>query len=82
VVSGNFTKVPKDILDTSPVKNYADDQLLPRAPDGKGFGNGLLPPGGFVLRMDSMDPMPNSLPAGTRNTYDIAFKPGGGTLWI
>src|SRR4029077_554713 len=49
VVSGNFTKIPKDILPTSPLKNYADDQLLPRAPDGRGFGNGLLPPGGFIM---------------------------------
>jgi hypothetical protein len=38
VVSGNFTKVPPDILATSPFKNYADDQLLPRAADGRGFG--------------------------------------------
>ena len=77
VVSGNFTKVPKDILDTSPVKNYADDQLLPRAPDGKGFGNGLLPPGGFVLRMDLDGSNAELFAAGTRNTYDIAFNPEG-----
>jgi len=77
VVSGNFTKVPADILPTSPLKNYADDQLLPRANDGKGFGNGLLPPGGFVLRMDMDGSNAELFAAGTRNTYDIAFSPDG-----
>jgi putative heme-binding domain-containing protein len=77
VVSGNFTKVPPDILPTSPLKNYADDQLLPRAPDGQGFGNGMLPPGGFVLRMDRDGSHAELFAGGTRNTYDIAFSPEG-----
>jgi putative heme-binding domain-containing protein len=77
VVSGNFTKLPKDLLPSSPLKNYADDQLLPRANDGRGFGNGLLPPGGFVLRMDMDGTHPELFCAGTRNTYDIAFSPEG-----
>jgi putative heme-binding domain-containing protein len=77
VVSGNFTKLPPDLLITSPLNNYADDQLLPRAADGKGFGNGVLPPGGFVLRMDLDGANPELFAAGTRNTYDIAFSPDG-----
>jgi putative heme-binding domain-containing protein len=77
VVSGNFTKLPPDILFTSPLKNYADDQLLPRAADGRGFGNGLLPPGGFVMRMDRDGSNAELFAAGTRNTYDIAFSPDG-----
>jgi putative heme-binding domain-containing protein len=77
VVSGNFTKLPHDLLPTSPLKNYADDQLLPRAPDGRGFGNGLLPPGGFVLRMDMNGSNAELFAAGTRNTYDIGFSPDG-----
>ena len=77
VVSGNFTKLPPDLLSTSPLKNYADDQLLPRAPDGRGFGNGLLPPGGFVLRMDLDGSHAELFAAGTRNTYEIALSPDG-----
>lgn len=77
VVSGNFTKVPGDILPSSPLRNYADDQLLPRANDGRGFGNGLLPPGGYVLRMDPDGSNAELFAAGTRNTYDIAFSPDG-----
>ncbi|HEY3861230.1 MAG TPA: heme-binding protein [Verrucomicrobiae bacterium] len=77
VVSGNFTKVPSDILTDSPHSHFADDQLLPRAEDGRGFGAGLRPPGGFVLRMDENGGNCQLFAAGTRNTYDIAFNPDG-----
>ena len=77
IVSGNFTKVPKDILPTSPHRNYAEDQLLPRAQDGNGFGNGVQPPGGFLLRMDPDGKHCELFCAGMRNTYDFAFSPEG-----
>jgi putative heme-binding domain-containing protein len=77
VVSGNFTKQPTDKSPDSPMFNYADDQLLPRANDGNGFGNGVLPPGGFVMRMDLDGRNPELFCAGTRNTYDIAFNNEG-----
>ncbi len=77
IVSGNFTKVPDDILPSSPHKNYADDQLLPRADDGNGFGSEVRPPGGFVLRMDQDGKNCELFAAGTRNTYQIAFSPEG-----
>ncbi len=77
VVSGNFTKIPSDILPTSPHQHYADDQLLPRANDGNGFGVGVLPPGGSVMRMDLDGKNCELFAAGTRNTYDIAFNPQG-----
>ncbi|HZM02540.1 MAG TPA: hypothetical protein VFC44_05920 [Candidatus Saccharimonadales bacterium] len=77
VVSGNFTKLPTDLLPTSPHKNYAEDQLLPRAEDGRGFGAGLFPPGGFVLRMDPDGKNCELFAAGTRNTYDIDFNTDG-----
>ncbi|MDQ6631632.1 MAG: heme-binding protein, partial [Verrucomicrobiota bacterium] len=53
VINGNFVKIPADISPNSPHKNYAEDQLLPRANDGNGFGNGVQPPGGSVWRMDA-----------------------------
>lgn len=77
VVSGNFTKVPKDISPESPHKNYAEDQLLPRANDGNGFGNGVQPPGGFYLRTDKNGKKWELFAAGTRNTYDFAFNRDG-----
>ncbi len=80
IISGNFTKVPKDILATSPHKHYAEDQLLPRANDGNGFGNGVLPPGGFLLRMDANGKNCELFAAGMRNTYDFAINPEGEML--
>jgi putative heme-binding domain-containing protein len=77
MVNGNFTRIPSDILPTSPHRNYADDQLLTRAEDGNGFGAGLQPPGGAVLRMDTDGKNPELFAAGTRNTYAIAFNQDG-----
>jgi putative heme-binding domain-containing protein len=77
MVNGNFTKIPSDVLPSSPHRNYADDQLLTRAEDGNGFGAGLQPPGGHVLRMDMDTKNCELFAAGTRNTYAIAFSPDG-----
>jgi putative heme-binding domain-containing protein len=77
IVSGNFTKVPTDILPTSPHRNFAEDQLLPRAEDGNGFGVGIKPPGGFILRTDEKGKNWELYCAGMRNTYDFAFNPDG-----
>jgi putative heme-binding domain-containing protein len=77
MVNGNFTKIPADVLPNSPHRNYADDQLLTRAEDGNGFGAGLQPPGGAVLRMDMDGKNCELFAAGTRNTYAIAFSPDG-----
>jgi putative heme-binding domain-containing protein len=77
IISGNFTKVPKDISPDSQHKNYAEDQLLPRGNDGNGFGNGIEPPGGFVLRTDEDGKKWELFDAGMRNTYDFAFSPDG-----
>ncbi len=77
IVSGNFTKVPKDISPESPHRNFAEDQLLPRAEDGNGFGVGIKPPGGFILRTDEKGKMWELYCAGMRNTYDFAFNTDG-----
>jgi putative heme-binding domain-containing protein len=76
-VNGNFVKVPKDISPQSPHQHYAEDQLLPRGEDGNGFGVGLRPPGGFVMRLDPEAKHCELFAAGFRNTYDIAFSPDG-----
>jgi putative heme-binding domain-containing protein len=76
-VHGNFVKQPKDISPNSPHQHYAEDQLLPRGEDGNGFGVGIKPPGGFVVRMDPGGKNCELFAAGLRNTYDIAFNPDG-----
>ena len=77
IVSGNFTKVPKDISTNSPHRNFQEDQLLPRAEDGNGFGIGIKPPGGFILRTDKDGKEWELYCAGMRNTYDFAFNMDG-----
>ncbi len=76
-VCGNFTAVPKDLVDSSPHRNYADDLALPRMEDGNGFGAGAKPPGGYVARMDLNGKNIEMFSAGERNTYDIGFNADG-----
>ncbi len=76
-VCGNFTAVPKDLVASSPHRNYADDLALKRIEDGNGFGSGTPPPGGYVARMDLDGKNAELFSAGQRNTYDIAFNADG-----
>ena len=76
-VCGNFTGVPKDLVASSPHRNYADDLALPRMEDGNGFGAGAKPPGGYVARMDLDGKDIELFSAGQRNAYDIGFNADG-----
>ena len=76
-VCGNFTAVPKDLVASSPHRNYGDDLALKRAEDGNGFGAGAKPPGGYVVRMDLDGQNAELFSAGQRNNYDIAFSADG-----
>ena len=76
-VCGNFVGVPKDLVTSSPHRNYGDDLALKRMEDGNGFGAGTKPPGGYVLRMDLNGKNEELYAAGQRNNYDIAFNPDG-----
>ena len=76
-INGNFVNLPRDLSFSSPHRNYADDQVLPRAEDGNGFGAGKRPPGGFLLRLDAEAKNVELVAAGMRNTYDFDFSPDG-----
>ncbi|HQZ66087.1 MAG TPA: hypothetical protein PLY87_13455, partial [Planctomycetaceae bacterium] len=76
-VCGNFTAVPKDLISSSPHRNYADDLAMPRMEDGNGFGAGAKPPGGYVVRMDLDGQNIELFSSGQRNTYDIGFNADG-----
>lgn len=76
-IHGNFVKVPSDISASSPMRNYAEDTLLPRAEDGNGFGVGIKPPGGFIVRGDPDGRHWELYAAGMRNAYDFDFNPEG-----
>jgi putative heme-binding domain-containing protein len=76
-IHGNFVKLPPDISPSSPHRNYAEDTLLPRGEDGNGFGVGIKPPGGSILRGDPEGKHWELVAAGMRNTYDFDFNPDG-----
>ena len=77
VLAGNFTDPPKHLAETSPLKDYAEDQLTPRAPDGNGFATGRMAPGGYVIRCDPDGKNAELFCAGFRNPYDMDFNPAG-----
>ena len=77
-VAGNFTQIPSGIdLTSAAHRNWAEDILLPRMPDGGGHDPNIMAPGGWVARTDPDGKNWSLLCAGLRNTYDIAFNPDG-----
>jgi putative heme-binding domain-containing protein len=77
VVAGNFTKVPEGTVGRSPHRNWAEDLLLPRNPDGGGHDPHIMAPGGWVARTDPHGESWELLCAGLRNSYDIDFNQDG-----
>jgi putative heme-binding domain-containing protein len=77
VIAGNFTKVPQGHDEHSPHRNYAEDLLLPRNPDGNGFATGIMAPGGWIARTDKDGKKWELFCGGFRNPYDIDFNPDG-----
>ncbi len=77
VVMGNFVEVAGEVSASSPHRNFADDVVLPRAEDGRGFGAGNKPPGGSIVRLDVDGKNPELFAGGERNAYDIAFNADG-----
>jgi putative heme-binding domain-containing protein len=77
IVCGDFVRPPAALSPTSPLRNYRIDQLLPPDDDPDGFGAGLMPPGGFVLRVGPDGENPELFCGGLRNVYAIAFNADG-----
>jgi putative heme-binding domain-containing protein len=77
VIAGNHTKIPDPITPDSPHRNWDEDHLLPRNPDGGGHANGILAPGGWIAHTDPQGSQWVLLCGGFRNPYDIAFNTDG-----
>ena len=77
LLAGNFTDLPTGLAETSPLKNYAEDQLTPRQPDGNGFATGRMAPGGWIIRCNENGQNPELFCAGFRNPYDMDFNQEG-----
>lgn len=77
VIAGNHTKPPQGFDPASPHRNWAEDQLLPRNPDGNGHATGVMAPGGWIARTDADGQHWELFCAGFRNQYDIDFNQDG-----
>ncbi|HEX5106565.1 MAG TPA: c-type cytochrome [Pirellulaceae bacterium] len=77
VIAGNHTQTPDGLDPASPHRNWAEDLLLPRNPDGNGHATGVMAPGGWVCRTDKDGRYWEILCAGFRNEFDIDFNTDG-----
>ncbi len=76
LICGNQTKMPKyDTTKVPPV--WGEDHLLPRMPDGRGFMNGVMGPGGFVVNVDKNGKSVELYSVGFRNQFDGGYNKHG-----
>jgi putative heme-binding domain-containing protein len=65
-------------MDSSlPIRNWAEDQLLPRRPDPNGHAADRMAPGGWIARFRPDGKDWQLFAMGCRNTYDLAFNENG-----
>ena len=74
VVAGNFTAIPEGSDANAPYRNWGEDLLLPRNPDGGGHDPHVMAPGGWIARADKDGRDWQLFCAGLRNAYDIDFN--------
>lgn len=77
VAHGNNVLLPTNVSDSSPLKNYANDQLLPNPWDGSMFDGNVELPAGHVLRVKPDGSEVQLMAGGLRNPLDIAFNREG-----
>ena len=77
VMAGNHTKPPAGLSPDSPHRNFAEDQVLPRQPDGNGHATGIMAPGGYILRVSPDTKKIELFCGGFRNQFDFAFNADG-----
>ena len=77
VAHGNNVLLAKNIAPDSPLKNYANDQLIPNPWDGSMFDGNVELPAGHILRVKPDGSKVTLLAGGLRNPLDIAFNHEG-----
>jgi putative heme-binding domain-containing protein len=77
VIAGNHTKPPEGFNPASPLRNWDEDLLLPRNPDGNGHATGIMAPGGWVAKTDRDGKEWTLVCGGFRNQFDIDFNQDG-----
>ncbi len=74
VAHGNNVLLPKSLDPDSPLKNYANDQLIPNPWDGSMFDGNVELPAGHILRVKPDGSKVTLIAGGLRNPLDIAFN--------
>jgi hypothetical protein len=77
VAHGNNVLLPENIAPDSPLKDYANDQLIPNPWDGSMFDGNVELPAGHILRVKPDGSKITLLAGGLRNPLDIAFNRAG-----
>jgi putative heme-binding domain-containing protein len=80
IAHGNNVLLPKQVSADSPLKNYADDQLIPNPWDGSMFDGTVELPAGHVLSIAPEGGEATLIAGGLRNPLDIAFHRDGALL--
>lgn len=94
IINGNGVVPPEDTSPNSPLRNYADDRIIPKLGDFTGRLNGERPPGGFIARTDFKAQDLHLVAGGIRNalhfdwnadgdifSYDSDMEPEFGVPW-
>jgi putative heme-binding domain-containing protein len=69
-----MTKMINPLAGSRVPKNWGEDHLLPRLPDGNGFMRGVLGPGGCIYKTDPDGKNWELVCTGFRNEFDAAFN--------
>lgn len=77
VAHGNNVLLPSPIAEDSPLRNYANDQVLPNPWDGSMFDGTVELPAGHVIAYDPKTSRIELVAGGLRNPLDIAFNRDG-----
>ncbi len=77
VAHGNNVLLPKNVAPDSPLKNYANDQLIPNPWDSSMFDGNVELPAGHILRVKPDGSKITLLAGGLRNPLDVAFNQEG-----
>lgn len=74
---GNHTQLEGPFSDTSPLRRFYEDDLLPRYEDPSGHAAGVKAPGGTLVRLSLDGKQREIVAGGIRNAYSFAFNQQG-----
>lgn len=77
VAHGNNVIVPPNARETSPLQNYAEDQLIPCPWDSTMFDGDVHAPAGHIVRLFRHPGIVDVVAGGFRNPLDVAFNEDG-----